>query len=201
MINATVRRLSRLVATLSVAAMLSAVSAFAQPQPTNTAPDPLPPETGVVNLTPFVGVGFGGKLENTPGAFGIALGYGLSPRIVAEGELYIAPGAEQGIITRFDTSIWSLSANLLYHFVDSAEDFTPYAAAGVGILTGDGDVTTPALPVDDTSTALSWNLGGGVKAAMHPRWGVRADLRYISGRDFAPDHWRLYGGVVIRRLF
>ena len=37
-----------------------------------------------------------------------------------------------------------------------------------------------------------------VKTAMSERWGLRADLRFFNGDDFAPDHWRLYGGVVIR---
>jgi hypothetical protein len=27
-----------------------------------------------------------------------------------------------------------------------------------------------------------------------------ADLRFFNGDDFAPDHWRLYGGVVIRQF-
>jgi hypothetical protein len=53
---------------------------------------------------------------------------------------------------------------------------------------------------DDTTNAFSWNLGGGVKAAMNERWGVRADLRFFNGDDFAADHWRLYGGVIIRNI-
>jgi opacity protein-like surface antigen len=169
-------------------------------QPSPTAPQALDAEAEAFNLTPFVGFGFAGNLENTPGSFGVALGYGLSPRVGIEGDLYFAPGGEQGVVTPFDTSVWSLSANVLYHFLGN-EDFTPYAATGLGFLSGDADAEnlTP-LVTDDTSTVLAWNFGGGIKTAMNDRWGVRGDLRYFNGDDFAPDHWRLYAGVVLRRI-
>jgi opacity protein-like surface antigen len=178
-----------------------AQSTTSQVQPSPAAPEPLPPEPEGFNLTPFLGVGFSGNLENSPAAFGVAVGYGLTPRVVVEGELSFAPGGEQGVITEFDTSVWSLSANVLYHFIGEAENFTPYAVGGLGVLNGDADVEniTP-LVEDDTSSVFSWNLGGGVKTAMNENWGLRADLRFFNGKDFAPDHWRLYGGVVLRRI-
>lgn len=170
-------------------------------QPSPTAPDRLPPEPEAFSLTPFIGLGFSGNLENAPAAFGVALGYGLAPRLTVEGDLSFAPGGEQGVITQFDTRVWSLSGNVLYHFVPEAQDFTPYVAGGLGLLSGNADIeaVTPVVD-DDTSTVLAWNFGGGVKTAMNENWGLRADLRFFNGDDFAPDHWRLYGGVIFRRL-
>ncbi len=170
-------------------------------QPAPNAPEPLPPEPEAWNITPFLGIGFSGNLENTPAAFGVAVGYGLTPELVVEGDLSFAPGGEQGVLAQFDTSVWTLSANLLYHFDLPDRDFTPYAAAGLGIMTGDADAEDLIdLPVDDTSTVFSWNLGGGIKTAMNENWGIRGDLRFFNGSDFAPDHWRLYAGVVFRRI-
>jgi opacity protein-like surface antigen len=159
------------------------------------------PTSEAFNITPFVGFDFGGNLENTPATFGVALGYGITSRIAVEGELSAAPGAEQGVITQFDTSLWSLTGNLLYHFVVPDANFTPYAAAGLGLLSGNADVEAMTdLVDDDTTTVFGFNFGGGIKTAMNSNWGLRADLRYFNGDDFAPDHWRFYGGVVLRRI-
>ena len=170
-------------------------------QPSAAAPESLPPEPEAFNITPFLGLGFSGNLENTPASFGVAVGYGLTPRLVVEGDLSFAPGGEQGIISEFDTSVWSLSANLLYHFVAESDNFTPYVAGGLGMLSGDAEIEDIVGPVDDdTSTVFSWNLGGGIKTGMNENWGLRGDLRFFNGDDFAPDHWRLYAGVVLRRI-
>jgi hypothetical protein len=45
------------------------------------------------------------------------------------------------------------------------------------------------------STEVAWNIGGGVKAELTDRLIGRADLRRFQANDFAPDHWRLYGGL------
>jgi opacity protein-like surface antigen len=189
------------VITLALVVALAGAAA-AQVQPAPAAPEPMSPEPESWEVTPFVGFGFAGNLENTPAAFGAALGYGLTPRVSIEGDLSFVPGGTQGVIAEFDTSLWSLSANLLYHFInDTDRDFTPYAAAGLGLMHGNAEAEdiTPIID-DDTSNVFSWNLGGGIKAAMNERWGVRADLRFFNGDDFASDHWRLYGGVTIRNL-
>lgn len=175
------------------AVVATSTPTFAQ----GTRTSSLPPEPEAFNLTPFIGAGFSGNLENVPVAFGAALGYGWSPRLVFEGEVYFAPNAKQGVISEFDTSVWALSANVLYHFVNQSDRATPYVVTGLGVLTGDAEVSPN---IDDTSSVLSWNFGAGVKTAMSRRWGLRADLRYFTGDDFAPDHWRIYGGVVLRRI-
>lgn len=90
------------------------------------------PEPESFNVPSFIGACFSGNLENVPVAFGAALGYGWSPRVVVEGEAYFAPGAKQGVISEFDTSVWSLSANVLYHFVNESDRATPYVVTGLG---------------------------------------------------------------------
>jgi opacity protein-like surface antigen len=187
------------------AALLVASSAAAQEvpdpvQPAPTAPAPLPPEAESFNVTPVLGFGLGGDLENTPATFGAALGYGFNDRWSVEGELAFTPGGEQGILTEFDTSIWTLSANVLYHF--TTENFSPYVTGGIGFMGADADEADipDSLDVDGSSNEFALNWGGGIKTAMNQNWGLRADLRFFNGDDFAPDHWRLYGGVVIRRI-
>ena len=167
-------------------------------EPSPAAPSPLPPEPEAFNLTPFVGLGLGGDLENAPATFGAALGYGLNERWSAEAEVAFTPGGEQGVLTEFDTRIWTLSANVLYHF--TAENVSPYLTAGLGVIGANADLPAPLPDVDDSTTEFGLNWGGGVKTAMNQNWGLRADLRFFNGEDLAPDHWRLYAGVVFRRL-
>ena len=170
----------------------SGTAAFAQ------APSPLPPEPDVLTFTPFIGPSFGGDLESSPVSFGAALGYGLTPKWVVEGELSLMPDASEGDIIEFDATVWGLSANLLYHF--TADRVTPYVAAGLGILNAHADLEEVGLIGDDTSTEFGLNWGGGLKSAVNDQWGIRADMRYFTGDELVPNHWRLYGGAVIELL-
>jgi opacity protein-like surface antigen len=158
----------------------------------------MPPEPEGFTITPFVGLGFAGDFENSPTAFGVAAGYGLTERVSVEGDLYFAPDGEQGELIEFNTSIWALSANVLYNF--AGEDFTPYLAGGLGLLSANADAEDLGLTEDDTATEFAWNWGGGIKSALSDRFGLRADLRFFNGDDIAPDHWRLFGGVTIRNI-
>jgi hypothetical protein len=54
----------------------------------------MPPEPEGFTLTPFVGVGFGGDFNNGPTGFGLAVGYGLTHRVVVEGEFAYTPNGE-----------------------------------------------------------------------------------------------------------
>lgn len=188
---------------LSLAVAPAALAQTADPNdPNATSPQqtfsPLPPEPEGLTITPFLGVGFAGNLENSPTSFGGAIGYGFNSRISAEGEVYFAPNGEQGVLETFDSSLFAMSANVLYHFTQEA--FTPYATAGIGFMTADAEAESTGLVSDDTQTQLAWNWGGGIKSAFSDRFGVRADLRYFNSDELVPDHWRLYGGVVIRRI-
>lgn len=159
---------------------------------------PLPPEPEGIAVTPFIGVGFGGDLAGSAVAFGAALAYGLNSRWTVEGEVSSMPDATEGDLVEFDTSLWSLSANVLYHF--TAERMTPYVTGGLGVVSANADLEGTGLVADDTSTKFAWNWGAGVKTALNNRFGLRGDLRYFTGDELAPTHWRIYGGVVIRRL-
>jgi opacity protein-like surface antigen len=170
-------------------------------QPSPAAPEPLTPEPEAFTFTPFIGIGTSGDYENTPTALGAALGYGIDTRWAVEGELSFLPNGEQGDILEFETSVWTLSGNVLYHFLQ--EDFTPYATFGLGWMGASADFEDTDLDLffdDDTANKFAWNWGAGIKTAMNQNWGVRGDLRFFNGEDLAPDHWRLYGGVVLRRI-
>ena len=195
---------------LAILAFALAVAAQASAQNTSTTAatttrteqatlSALPEEAEGFSITPFLGLGFAGDFENSPTAFGVAAGYGFTEALVIEGDLYFAPDGEQGEPTPFDSSLWSLTANLLYNFPGQT-GFTPYVAGGIGLLSGTADGEDLGLPEDETSNKFAWNWGGGVKSALNDRFGLRADLRFFNGDEFAPDHWRLFGGVMIRNI-
>lgn len=191
---------------LAFACAATFASAPASAQTTTTAQDPAPaftplaPEPEGLTLSGFLGVGFAGDYDNAPAAFGAALGYGANSNVSLEGEVAFVPAGEQGTLTTFDSSMFTLSGNVLYHFLGT-EQFTPYATAGIGMMNTDAEAEGTDLIEDDTRFGFAWNWGGGLKTALSDRIGLRADLRYFNAReDLAPDHWRMYGGVVIRRL-
>jgi opacity protein-like surface antigen len=167
-----------------------------QQQPTFT---PLPPEPEGMTVTPFIGVGFAGDYQSSPAALGVAVGYGWTERLSFEGEIGVTPNGTIGIPVEFDTSAWNLNANVLYHFLEPS--FTPYVTFGIGVLGSNPDIPQELFPeVDGRTTTFAWNVGAGIKTAISERFGLRADLRHFNAADLAPDHWRLYGGVVLRRL-
>jgi opacity protein-like surface antigen len=83
----------------------------------------------------------------------------------------------------------------------------PYAIGGVGGLTF---TKTAALGINDTTSFLTGDVGGGVKWYVNSRWGLRADYRFLAvqSKDNAPAFFggdtryghRIYGGVVINAL-
>lgn len=83
----------------------------------------------------------------------------------------------------------------------------PYATGGVGGLTL---FERSKLDVNDTTTFLTGNVGGGVKYYLSDRWGVRGDYRFFAVRsqDDAPAFFgretryghRVYGGIVLNVL-
>ena len=129
-----------MIRTITIACAVALVltgSAWAQTtpapvQPSPAAPEPLTPEPEAFTFTPFIGIGTSGDYENTPTALGAALGYGIDTRWAVEGEFSFLPNGEQGDILEFETSVYTLSGNVLYHFLQ--EDFTPYATFGFGFF-------------------------------------------------------------------
>jgi opacity protein-like surface antigen len=207
-ITMTLRNIRTVIGGIVVAALAAAPVAAQEPAAARAGPpsasqqptfQPLPPEPDGLTLTPFIGAGFSGNLESTPAALGLALGYGWSPRVALEGELGLSPNASMGTPLEFDTSVWTLSGNILYHF--ARQSVSPYVTLGLGVMGSNPDVPTEVFPdLDQRTTTFAWNIGAGVKTAVSDRFGLRADLRHFNASDLAPDYWRVYGGVVIRHL-
>jgi opacity protein-like surface antigen len=165
--------------------------AFGPPDPTLIAADEW-------TFTPFVGFGFGGELENSPLALGAAAAYNWSSRWAFEGELGILPGGSAGDFFEVDTTVWSLTANAIYHFAGN-DRVVPYGAFGLGVINGSADMDELDLIddelIDGSDTALAVNFGGGIRTRLAEQAQFRADLRYVNGDDLAPSHWRLYAGL------
>jgi hypothetical protein len=165
--------------------------ANAQPQ-TTTGPVVITP--GHWSVTPFIGVGFSGDLDSGTGGFGVATGYNWDRRISLEGEFNMLPSSEADGAIEVDSKFWSLAGNLLYHFAE--RPFVPYAAVGIGFGHASVDFDDTALELfDESSTSFIVNFGGGVERSIREGMGFRGDLRYFTGGDLVPDHWRLSAGL------
>lgn len=186
-----------------LAAFFFAVPALAQTTtsqaPATPAPETMPLEVDRWTVTPFVGAGFSGDLENSPLNIGAAIGYNVTSRVTVEGQ-FAFMDAEQGDLVQFDSNVYTLDANVLYHFTEQFADrqWAPYLAIGLGMVraTADIDDADPLLGnLDDSSTDLALNFGGGIKTALSDRVRLRADLRYYTGDDLAPNFWRATAGL------
>jgi len=152
-------------------------------------------EPRTVTVTPFVGVSFGTSrnLGSSLGA-GFAVGYDWTRNLGFEfdlGHVFDVAGDDDNL----DWSLTNITGNVIYHF--DVPRVTPYAAIGIGWERSNPDfeVPDPAALTIGSSTEIAWNIGGGVKVPIGERLLARGDLRRYQVNDFAPDHWRLYGGV------
>jgi opacity protein-like surface antigen len=141
-----------------------------------------------------VSFGTSNNLGSSLGA-GFAISYDWTRNLGFEvdfGHVFDVAGDDNNL----DWSLTNISANVVYHF-DRVPRVTPYATFGVGTERSSPDFEVPdplALTVGSTSE-VAWNIGGGVKVPVGERLLARGDLRRFQVNDFAPDHWRLYGGV------
>lgn len=172
-------------ATFASAHSVSAQSASALPAP------------GQWSVSPFAAVGFSGDLDSATKAFGAAAGYAWTPRVSFEGELNILPTSEASGVFEFDTHVWSLTGNALYHFAE--QPFVPYGVVGIGFAHAGADTSDPRVPalpnIATSSNNFIVNFGGGIQRALTPVVSLRGDLRYFFGGDLVPDYWRLGAGV------
>ena len=152
-------------------------------------------EPNTVTATPFIGVSFGtsNDLGSSLG-IGAAIGYDWTRNIGFELEfarVFDVAGDDDNL----DWALTNISANVIYHF--DVPRVTPYATAGLGWERSslDFEELDPLALVQDSSTEVAWNIGGGVKVPVGERMLARADLRRFQVNDLAPDHWRLYGGL------
>jgi opacity protein-like surface antigen len=159
------------------------------------SPEPPPLQPDYWTITPFIGPAVGGDLNDSALNLGVALGYNWSNRLAIEGQVgFMSTEQEFGI--DFDTNVWTIDANLLYHFTE--ERFIPYIAGGLGLMRASVDLAElePIPGVDDdVSNELAFNFGGGIKTDLTERMRFRGDLRFFNGSDLAPDFWRITAGL------
>jgi opacity protein-like surface antigen len=169
--------------------------AEAQSQPAAAAQATTVFEPGEWVVTPFVGVGFSGDLDNGTGLFGAAVGYIWNARTALEGEVSFMPSSEATGLVEVDTKVLNVTANLRYHLTNR-NTWRPYGAVGMGFghTSVDVDTSTP-IGFEDSSTAFVFNFGGGVERRVSERLAFRGDLRYFFGSDLVPDYWRLAAGL------
>jgi OOP family OmpA-OmpF porin len=146
-------------------------------------------------ITPFLGTSIGMD-DPGPGnslGIGVAVGYDLTPNIGFEGEvghLFDIAGDSDSI----DWSITNVSGNFIYHF--DVRNITPYATFGLGFELSSINVDEDSLELlEDSSTEVSFNFGGGVKYPLSDTLLIRGDLRRFQSNDLAPDYWRVYAGL------
>jgi outer membrane protein with beta-barrel domain len=126
----------------------------------------------------------------------------------AGGTLGISQDLQFGALTNSvkTPNIVNYSGNVIVA-APSHSGVVPYATGGIGGLTF---MKTAALGINDTTSFLSGDVGGGVKWYANHRWGLRADYRFLAVRakDDAPAFFgtdtryghRIYGAVVINAL-
>lgn len=136
--------------------------------------------TGAVTLTPMVGYqGFDSNLDIDDSAvYGLALGYNASKNWGLELDMRYAP-TEAEDAGGPDVDVWSVTGNVLYHFMPE-QAFVPYLAIGLGGLQYDIDGTGG----DDEDFIANW--GGGFKYAIADSVDLRLDLRHTI--DFRTDN-------------
>jgi opacity protein-like surface antigen len=188
--------LSRRTKSLTIASLVAVSSllgaSIASAQSSNDGP--IVP--GQWTVTPFIGFGFSGDLDSGTGLLGVAGGFNYNSKVSVEGEFTLLPSPELNGLTEADATAWSLTGNLLYHFV-TTHPFIPYAVAGIGVGHSGANGKDPLtlLPFDNSSTVFVANIGGGLERQFSDRLRFRGDLRYLFGGDLVPDYWRVSAGI------
>jgi hypothetical protein len=139
---------------------------------------------------------------------GASVTYNLTNWLGVEGEVGGALGITQdltlgGLTNNAKTpNTLNYTGNVVFS-LPTHSALVPYATVGIGGLTL---FDRPALGIDDSTSFLTGNVGGGVKwYAGH--WGLRADYRFlgVKSKDDAPAFFgqddryghRVYGGVIL----
>lgn len=117
-------------------------------------------------LTPMVGYQvFDGGLDLSDDvSFGLALGYNLTSNWALELDLRYTPSETdfQGMKNQ-DVDIWTLSGNVLYHFLPE-QRLVPYLAAGAGVVIYDAD----GADSNDEDYMASWGGGSSMPSTGAP---------------------------------
>lgn len=134
-----------------------------------------------VEVTPFVALGsvFSARI-------GAAISFAWTQNLDVEAEV----GYRQNGMNALGASV-----NLVYNLPPLGR-MIPYVAGGVGLEQYETYVGVPTLGVLTLrNTAISTNIGGGVKVPINERAGFRSDVRWLNPVSKAPEGWRLYNGA------
>jgi len=177
------------------------------------------PGPGTVEVTVIPGGGTFFMSSDTRPSFGSyniggAVTYNINRFVGIEGEVGGTLGIAQDLQFGGSTITSTRTPDQLNYtgnVVVSAATHTsavPYVTGGVGGLTM---FERPGLGINDTTTLLTGNVGGGVKwYAPNGRWGLRGDYRFVAVRSdtSAPAFFgqenrfghRVYGAVIINAV-
>jgi Outer membrane protein beta-barrel domain len=157
-------------------------------------------------ITPFAGVAFGGRTEESTLSYGGAISfYGDGAGLGFEVDVGYTPDFFADIGLR-DNNVTTLTGNLL--FVGGGGSVRFYLAGGVGLLKTRVSDVDGFFDVD--SNDFGFDVGGGLEFGLGDRLGLRADLRYFRAlTDPEPDDefdidladldfYRATGGLSIR---
>jgi Outer membrane protein beta-barrel domain len=195
-----------LVLSAAAIALLASAPLYAQ----ESAPGP---GTAQITIIPGGATFFtAGKNQSGPSFGNYTLGgsvtYNFTQWLGVEGEVGGALGITQdltqgGITNNLKTpNTLNYTGNVVFS-LPTRSAVVPYATVGIGGLTL---FERPTLGINDTTSFLTGNVGGGVKW-FAGRWGLRADYRFIGvkSKDDAPAFFgqenryghRVYGGVML----
>lgn len=175
------------------------------------------PPTLEVTIIPGGGTFFtekGSSPEFGNYTYGGAVTYNINRFVGIEGEVSGTAGVSQDLTlgssilaNRKTPNTMTYSGNLVLS-APTGHSIVPFVTGGVGGLTM---FERAELGVNDNTTFLTGNVGGGVKwYAPNGRWGLRADYRFMGVRsqDDAPAFFgqqtryghRIYGAVILNAL-
>ncbi|MGE4056509.1 MAG: outer membrane protein [Vicinamibacterales bacterium] len=174
--------------------------------------------SGRAELTAYPGGGIvftdtSGESDFTNYAVGGTFTYNLTRYLGVEADSGGSLGVDQrlnlaeGARSSRSPNFFGYTGNAVVYPVGNRRAFVPYATGGIGGLTL---FSRQALGVNDTTTFLTGNVGGGVKYYLSERWGLRADYRFPAtrsqddapaffGRDNRYGH-RVSAGIVLNLL-
>ena len=165
-------------AVLCLASMvLGAVPAAGQVTHNQTSP----PAAPAAEVTPFVSLG-----SHFSSQIGAAISFAWTTNLDVEAEV----GYRQKGLNALGASV-----NLVYNLPPLGR-MIPYVAGGVGLEQYETAIGVPTFGVLTLkNTAISTNLGGGVKVRITERVWFRSDARWLSPLGKAPEGWRFYNGA------
>lgn len=163
---------------------------------------------GHVLLTPFAGVTFGGDLDSTRSAYGVAFTV-MGDAVGFELDFSHAPsffGDDLG--PDIDSSAMTLMASIKFAPRIENRGVQPYFVAGLGLVRTrlDADQLFDNITTND----LGFNVGAGIGFFFTDNVGLRADVRYLRSFEDADlgddvdfevsnfDFWRATLGLAFK---